>query len=205
MRSAEEIEEILNLHNEGYSYNQIAKLKNTNKSIIAFYCNEKRNKNVIERQKERERNEKEYEEIICKLVKNNDNINQVCRILNKRPTNTNIRAIKNVIDKYKISIGHFRMKRQNKSAKKLTDDEVFKKRDRFYNIALLKKRLFDKGYKERKCEICGISEWNEKPISLQIHHINGDNCDNRIENLQVLCPNCHSQTDTYCGRNKKNK
>lgn len=125
--------------------------------------------------------------------------------MNKRPTNTNIRAIKNVIDKYKISIGHFRMKRQNKSAKKLTDDEVFKKRDRFYNIALLKKRLFDKGYKERKCEICGISEWNEKPISLQIHHINGDNCDNRIENLQVLCPNCHSQTDTYCGRNKKNK
>ena len=50
-----------------------------------------------------------------------------------------------------------------------------------------------------KCKECGISEkWNNKPIILHLDHINGINNDNRLENLRFLCPNCHSQTDTYC-------
>jgi len=53
-----------------------------------------------------------------------------------------------------------------------------------------------------KCKICGISEWNDKFIILELDHINGDNRDNRIENLRFLCPNCHSQTDTWRGRGK---
>ena len=44
-----------------------------------------------------------------------------------------------------------------------------------------------------------------KEIPLQVHHINGNNTDNRVENLQILCPNCHAQTDTYCGKNKKQR
>ena len=54
-----------------------------------------------------------------------------------------------------------------------------------------------------KCEICGISEWNNKKLSLELDHINGVNNDNRIENLRFLCPNCHSQTNTYGSKNKK--
>lgn len=54
-----------------------------------------------------------------------------------------------------------------------------------------------------KCAICGISEWNGKTLSLELDHINGINNDNRIENLRFLCPNCHSQTDTYGARNKQ--
>ena len=65
----------------------------------------------------------------------------------------------------------------------------------------LKKRLFKEGIKEYKCERCGITEWQGKPISLQIHHINGVHNDNRLENIQILCPNCHSQTNTYSGKN----
>lgn len=51
-----------------------------------------------------------------------------------------------------------------------------------------------------KCSECGIVEWNNAPISLHLDHINGINNDNRIENLRFLCPNCHSQTETYCRR-----
>lgn len=43
-----------------------------------------------------------------------------------------------------------------------------------------------------KCECCGLSEWLGKPITLEVHHINGDRLDNSLENLQILCPNCHS-------------
>jgi Zn finger protein HypA/HybF involved in hydrogenase expression len=54
---------------------------------------------------------------------------------------------------------------------------------------------------EYKCSQCSISEWNGIDITLEIDHINGDNSDNRIENLRYLCPNCHSQTATYKGKN----
>lgn len=62
----------------------------------------------------------------------------------------------------------------------------------------LKKRLIKEGLKEDKCEMCGIgNEWNGKPLTLQLDHINGDHSDNRLENLRILCPNCHSQTSTW--------
>lgn len=65
----------------------------------------------------------------------------------------------------------------------------------------MKLRLLSVGLLRNECYICGISEWLGKPLSLDLDHINGINNDNRLENLRLLCPNCHSQTDTYRGRN----
>lgn len=65
----------------------------------------------------------------------------------------------------------------------------------------LKNRLILEGYKENRCESCGIEEWNGAPISLELDHISGDRSDNSLQNLRILCPNCHSQTPTYRGRN----
>lgn len=78
-------------------------------------------------------------------------------------------------------------------------------KDSFYrNINSLKKRLIDEKKLEYKCAFCGnTGEWNGKSLVLELDHINGHNLDHRIENLRFLCPNCHSQTDTYSGRNKK--
>ena len=66
-----------------------------------------------------------------------------------------------------------------------------------------------RGYVERhhlleyKCQKCGCDgQWQDGIIALEIHHINGNNKDHRLENLEYLCPNCHALTDTYAGRNK---
>lgn len=75
-------------------------------------------------------------------------------------------------------------------------------KDSEYNRTKLKERLIREGIKEYKCECCGITEWNNKPISLQLHHINGIHNDNRLSNLQLLCPNCHSQTDNFGTKGK---
>ncbi|MEA2375385.1 MAG: hypothetical protein QOD53_1848 [Thermoleophilaceae bacterium] len=64
----------------------------------------------------------------------------------------------------------------------------------------LKRRLLSHGLKDGRCEDCGISEWRGRALSLALHHVNGDGRDNRLENLRLLCPNCHSQTDNFAGR-----
>jgi hypothetical protein len=65
----------------------------------------------------------------------------------------------------------------------------------------LKKRLLREGLKQPICEGCGGSLWRGQPIPLELEHVNGRNTDNRLENLALLCPNCHAQTSTYRGRN----
>lgn len=65
----------------------------------------------------------------------------------------------------------------------------------------LKDRLLKEGVKDYKCECCGNIEWMGQPIALELHHVNGIKDDLRIENLQILCPNCHAFTDNYRGKN----
>jgi Zn finger protein HypA/HybF involved in hydrogenase expression len=69
----------------------------------------------------------------------------------------------------------------------------------------LRLRLISEGIKEARCEECGITEWNDLPAPLELEHVNGDHDDNRLENLKILCPNCHAQTETYRGKNKTSK
>lgn len=66
-------------------------------------------------------------------------------------------------------------------------------------------RLIEEGYKEHKCECCGLSEWLGKPIPLELHHKDGDRDNDVIENYSLLCPNCHALTDSYRGKNSKIK
>lgn len=66
------------------------------------------------------------------------------------------------------------------------------------------KKIFIRKLEKYECNICKISEWNNNPITLELDHINGDNKDNRLVNLRLLCPNCHSQTENFRGRNINN-
>ncbi len=65
-----------------------------------------------------------------------------------------------------------------------------------YNIALYLKKL-----RGNKCEICDITDWIGKELVMHVDHIDGDRTNNTLENLRVICPNCHSQTETYASRN----
>ena len=67
----------------------------------------------------------------------------------------------------------------------------------------VKERLLRAGLLENRCSRCGLLEWLSQPLSMHIDHINGVKNDNRLENLRMLCPNCHSQTPTYGGRNNR--
>lgn len=67
----------------------------------------------------------------------------------------------------------------------------------------LRNRLRRAGLKEARCELCGLTDWQGHPVPLELDHITGNATDNRLENLRILCPNCHAQTETWCGRNKR--
>jgi len=86
--------------------------------------------------------------------------------------------------------------------KSLTPNEEIFTENSYYSNDLVKQRIVKDDLIEYKCKVCGIDEGQGKPVILDLDHINGNNRDNRLENLRFLCPNCHSQTDTYKGRNK---
>ena len=62
-------------------------------------------------------------------------------------------------------------------------------------------KLLEGGYKEHRCECCGLTEWIGKPIPLELHHKDGDRHNNTIDNYELLCPNCHAFTESYRGKN----
>ena len=96
-------------------------------------------------------------------------------------------------------------KKVNRNATtKIPIEDILVEDSTYTNRTSLKRRLINEGVLEYKCENCGNEgEWMDEPISLHLDHINGINNDNRLNNLRLLCPNCHSQTKTYGGKRFK--
>ncbi len=145
-------------------------------------------------------------ELLEKHVKTCFSFAEVLRKIGLKPVGGNYRTIQIKLKEFNIDYSHFTGKGWNKpthpkfactgqklSAVLSTNSSI--------TSSKLKLRLFNHKLKENKCELCGISKWLGKPITCELHHINGDWTDNRLDNLQILCPNCHSQTDNF--RNKK--
>jgi Zn finger protein HypA/HybF involved in hydrogenase expression len=69
----------------------------------------------------------------------------------------------------------------------------------------IKRRLLEMGVMEARCSRCGLYDWRGKPLIIHLDHVNGIRDDWRLENLRMLCPNCHSQTPTFSGRNRRRR
>lgn len=141
-------------------------------------------------------------------VKNSKSIAGICRYLGLVPRGGNYKTIKFKIKEYNIDTTHFTGQGWNvgltfRPQKMFTATEALVENSPCKCLNSIKRILIREKLKEYKCEICGLTEWMGLPIVLELHHINGNNRDNRLENLQWLCPNCHSMTDNFRGRRKK--
>ena len=134
---------------------------------------------------------------------------QVLEKLGLKIAGSNYDSVKRKIKELSLDTSHMTGKAWNqgkrfttvKPAKLLS--EILVEHSTYTNFNKLRKRLLKEGIKEYKCECCNRIEWLGKPIKLELHHINGVKDDLRIENLQILCPNCHAYTDNYRGKNIK--
>lgn len=111
--------------------------------------------------------------------------------------------IKKRCSELNISTDHFHRTRSSE-VKKYDLNEMLVENSTYTNLTRLKIRVINAGLLKYECAICGNpGVWNGKDLSLQLDHINGKHNDNRIENLRLLCPNCHSQTETFGSKNQK--
>lgn len=135
-----------------------------------------------------------------KLVKESNSLSEILRKQGKSISGSATKILKDKLDNYGISYLFL----NEKEIKKQIPLEEILVENRSYSSSLLKKRLLKEGLKEDRCEICGcLNEWNGQPLMLQLDHINGNHNDNRLENLRILCPNCHTQTETFSNKSKK--
>jgi hypothetical protein len=88
------------------------------------------------------------------------------------------------------------------SSKSIPLQEILEGKHPSYQTYKLKNRMLKECLLENRCSECKISLWNGKPINLELDHIDGVRTNHKFENLRLLCPNCHSQTDTYRSKNR---
>lgn len=132
-------------------------------------------------------------------------IAEVCRKLGIKAAGGNYTTLKQKFIEFDIDISHFRGQGWNIGlAMKPNPKKPLSKiliANSSYQPYKLKRRLLEEGLKKAVCESCDLEEWLNAPIPLKLHHVNGIRHDNRIENIQLLCPNCHACTDNYRGKN----
>ena len=136
-----------------------------------------------------------------KLVNNSSNRKELLVKLKITPSGDNYKKLEKLLDEYQINIPDtFIINKVDKSH--LSDEKIFVKNSLYKRS--IRDKLLSENLKEYRCEKCNRTKWEEQPIPLEVHHINGDHNDNRLENLQLLCPNCHSKTPNFRNRNGEN-
>ena len=141
-------------------------------------------------------------EILEEAVKNSLTISDVVRYLGLEVNGSRWRHIKSRITLFNIDISHFKIS-YNYFKSRTVDINDYLSNKKSISTYNLKCKLLKDSIIEYKCSICFIDEWLNKKITLQLHHIDGNNKNNNLSNLQLLCPNCHTQTDNYGSKNNQ--
>ena len=145
-----------------------------------------------------------YLERIKEVIPQCINFTEVLEMLSIPRQGNNSNTLKRLLDENNIDYSHFTGRARVYNNTSTSISEYLSNRVKITS-GKLRIKLLAEGLKENKCEICGITKWLGNPIVCQLHHIDGNNQNNNLENLQILCPNCHSQTENYCGSANVNK
>jgi Zn finger protein HypA/HybF involved in hydrogenase expression len=143
----------------------------------------------------------------CNLVNKSESIGQILKVFGLENKGRNSETVKRRCEEENIDMNHIKLGiNSNKGRKfivsKTPIEEILQENSTFSRMHL-KERLVKENILEYKCECCGNrGEWLNKPLSLHLEHKNGISNDHRLENICFLCPNCHSQTDTYAGKKR---
>lgn len=146
------------------------------------------------------------EQKFVEAIQNNMTIAGVLRSMNFAVVGSGYKKVKKIVSKFNVDTSHWLGQKHGTSGKKLQVpfSDVLIQNSPYPLNSKRKNRLIKEGLLNNKCQVCGLEPfWNEGKLTLVLDHINGVRNDNRIENLRLLCPNCDSQQDTFCGRNKK--
>ncbi|MBA3873826.1 MAG: HNH endonuclease [Anaerolineae bacterium] len=154
--------------------------------------------------RERRYNEEDLKQAIATSLSMAD----VLRKLNIRVAGGNYDMLQRRIEELNLDTSHFTGSawlrgRENPFVRQRALEEILVENSTYVSSNNLRKRLIAEGIFEHRCVSCGLDTWLDNKIPLEIDHINGDRRDNRLENLRLLCPNCHALTSTYRGKNKK--
>lgn len=144
---------------------------------------------------------------LTEAVKTSFSLRQVIAKLGLIEAGGNYVQVRQYIAQYKLDSSHFRGKLWNKGLHGIGRPHIATKdiliNGSHFQSFKLKQRLFAEGLKQKRCEECGWAKYSEGGyLPLELDHINGDRHDNRLENLRILCPNCHSLKPTHRGRNR---
>lgn len=164
----------------------------------------------------RTRKTKYTKELLEPIAKDSTSFTQMFEKLGLVPSGGNHRMIKGWVKYYEIDFSHFCSRswsrgqtaqnndvvRRIRDKNRMSFEEVFCEKSRVNCGNRLMKRLLEIGW-EYKCVVCGLSDWLGEKITLHVDHMNGNHIDNRLENLRLLCPNCHQQTENWGAKNKK--
>lgn len=144
------------------------------------------------------------DEEFVQVVANSSSIRQALMGLGLRPAGGNYSTFASTVKRLNLDTSHFTGKGWNKGKTHppIVSIEDYLRNEKPVTSHRLRLRLLREGVKKHQCESCLLTEWFGDPIPLELDHINGQRHDNRLENLQLLCPNCHALTPTYRGKNK---
>lgn len=138
---------------------------------------------------------------IIEASKNAHSLSDILRNLNKSVTGANVSILRRYCKEFNINLNFPKVVRD---MNKIPIEDVLVDNSTYNNTTNLKQKLYKEGLKEPICELCGQDEyWNGVKISLILDHINGKRCDNRLENLRIVCPNCNAGLPTHCRGGKR--